>query len=40
MTVFDTTASTSAVPEAPTSLGLLALGAGGLLTRRRTTRKA
>lgn len=32
--------STSAVPEASTSLGLLALGAGGLLTRRRTGRKA
>jgi hypothetical protein len=31
--------STSAVPEPSTSL-LLALGAGGLLTRRRTTRKA
>ena len=31
---------TSAVPEASTSLGLLALGAGGLLTRRRTSRKA
>ena len=30
----------SAVPEASTSLGLLALGAGGLLTRRRTSRKA
>jgi subtilisin-like proprotein convertase family protein len=28
-------AGTSAVPEASTSLGLLALGAGGLLTRRR-----
>jgi subtilisin-like proprotein convertase family protein len=33
-------ASTSAVPEATTSLGLLALGAGGLLTRRRKSRKA
>jgi hypothetical protein len=32
--------ATSAVPEASTSLGLLALGAGGLLTRRRTSRKA
>ena len=31
---------TSAVPEASTSLGLLALGAGGILTRRRTSRKA
>ncbi|MEY3895674.1 MAG: hypothetical protein RLZZ214_1193 [Verrucomicrobiota bacterium] len=31
---------TSAVPEASTSLGLLALGAGGLLTRRRLKRKA
>jgi len=31
---------TSAVPEDSTSLGLLALGAGGLLTRRRTSRKA
>ena len=30
----------SAVPEASTSLGLLALGAGGLLTRRRSKRKA
>jgi len=34
------TPATSAVPEASTSLGLLALGAGGLLTRRRTSRKA
>jgi hypothetical protein len=33
-------AGTSAVPEASTSLGLLALGAGGILTRRRTTRAA
>ena len=33
-------ASTSAVPEASTSLGLLALGAGGLLTRRRLKRAA
>jgi hypothetical protein len=32
--------STSAVPEASTSLGLLALGAGGLLTRRRLKRAA
>ena len=32
--------ATSAVPEASTSLGLLALGAGGILTRRRTSRKA
>ena len=32
--------STSAVPEASTSLGLLALGAGGVLTRRRFKRKA
>jgi hypothetical protein len=32
--------STSAVPEASISLGLLALGAGGLLTRRRLKRKA
>ena len=31
---------TSAVPEASTSLGLLALGAGGLLTRRRLKRAA
>ena len=31
---------TSAVPEASTSLGLLALGAGGLFTRRRLKRKA
>ncbi len=31
---------TSAVPEASTSLGLLALGAGGLVTRRRLKRKA
>ena len=31
---------TSAVPEASTSLGLLALGAGGILTRRRQKRKA
>ncbi len=31
---------TSAVPEASTSLGLLALGAGGLLTRRRQKRAA
>ena len=30
----------SAVPEASTSLGLLALGAGGLLTRRRMKRAA
>jgi C-terminal processing protease CtpA/Prc len=30
----------TAVPEASTSLGLLALGAGGLLTRRRQKRKA
>lgn len=30
----------SAVPEASTSLGLLALGAGGLLTRRRQKRAA
>ena len=30
----------SAVPEASTSLGLLALGAGGLLTRRRLKRAA
>jgi len=34
------TADISAVPEASSSLGLLALGAGGLLTRRRTSRKA
>ena len=33
-------AGTSAVPEATTSLGLLALGAGGLLTRRRSKRTA
>ena len=33
-------AGTSAVPEASTSLGLLALGAGGLFTRRRLKRKA
>jgi hypothetical protein len=33
-------ASISAVPEASTSLGLLALGAGGLLTRRRQKRAA
>jgi subtilisin-like proprotein convertase family protein len=33
-------AATSAVPEASTSLGLLALGAGGLLTRRRVKRQA
>jgi hypothetical protein len=32
--------ATSAVPETSTSLGLLALGAGGLLTRRRLKRKA
>lgn len=32
--------ATSAVPEASTSLGLLALGAGGLLTRRRSKRAA
>jgi hypothetical protein len=32
--------STSAVPEASTSLGLLALGAGGILTRRRSKRAA
>jgi hypothetical protein len=32
--------STSAVPEASTSLGLLALGAGGVLTRRRFKRAA
>jgi hypothetical protein len=32
--------ATSAVPEASTSLGLLALGAGGLLTRRRQKRAA
>ncbi len=31
---------TSAVPEASTSLGLLALGAGGLFTRRRSKRVA
>ena len=31
---------TSAVPEASTSLGLLALGAGGILTRRRSKRAA
>ncbi len=31
---------TSAVPEASTSLGLLALGAGGILTRRRQKRAA
>jgi hypothetical protein len=31
---------TSAVPEASTRLGLLALGAGGLLTRRRQKRAA
>jgi hypothetical protein len=31
---------TSAVPEASSSLGLLALGAGGLLTRRRQKRAA
>ena len=31
---------TSAVPEASTSLGLLALGAGGLLTRRRSKHAA
>ena len=30
----------SAVPETSTSLGLLALGAGGLLTRRRFILKA
>jgi hypothetical protein len=35
-----TVPETSAVPEASTSLGLLALGAGGLLTRRRLKRKA
>jgi hypothetical protein len=34
------TPATSAVPEAYTSLGLLALGAGGVLTRRRFKRKA
>ena len=34
------TADISAVPETSTSLGLLALGAGGLLTRRRLKRKA
>jgi hypothetical protein len=34
------TADISAVPETSTSLGLLALGAGGLLTRRRFTLKA
>jgi len=33
-------AGTSAVPETSTSLGLLALGAGGLLTRRRFILKA
>jgi serine protease len=33
-------AGISAVPEATTSLGLLALGAGGLLTRRRSKRAA
>jgi len=33
-------AITPAVPEASTSLVLLTLGAGGLLTRRRTSRKA
>ncbi len=32
--------ATSAVPEASTSLGLLALGAGGILTRRRSKRAA
>jgi hypothetical protein len=32
--------ATSAVPEASTSLGLLALGAGGILTRRRQKRAA
>ena len=34
------TSATSAVPEASTSLGLLALGAGGILTRRRSKRAA
>jgi hypothetical protein len=34
------TADISAVPEASTSLGLLALGAGGLLTRRRSKHAA
>ena len=33
-------ATTSAVPETSTSFGLLALGAGGLLTRRRLKRAA
>ena len=37
---YATFAPVSAVPEASTSLGLLALGAGGLLTRRRTKRAA
>jgi hypothetical protein len=43
LTAFDaviTTTTTTAVPEASTSLGLLALSACGLLTRRRTNRKA
>lgn len=35
-----TISSTSAVPETSTSFGLLALGAGGLLTRRRLKRAA
>ena len=37
---YDEYVPTSAVPEASTSLGLLALGAGGILTRRRTKRAA
>ncbi len=40
ITVGQTSSFISAVPEASTSLGLLALGAGGLFTRRRLKRKA
>ncbi len=40
ITAGQTTVATSAVPETSTSFGLLALGAGGLLTRRRLKRAA
>lgn len=39
-TGLDEWSEVSAVPEASTSLGLLALGAGGILTRRRSKRAA
>jgi hypothetical protein len=40
ITAGQTTVATSPVPETSTSFGLLALGAGGLLTRRRLKRAA